>query len=55
MAESGRVRVRDSALMAKGVTVETTKPGTHVVIVGGGFAGSGASDWNEHPERTVTQ
>jgi NADH:ubiquinone reductase (H+-translocating) len=30
-------------LMAEGDTVENTKPGTHVVIVGGGFAGLGCA------------
>jgi NADH dehydrogenase len=29
--------------MAEGDTVETTKPGAHVVIVGGGFAGLGCA------------
>jgi NADH dehydrogenase len=29
--------------MVEGETVETTKPGTHVVIVGGGFAGLGCA------------
>ena len=29
--------------MAEGETVDTTKPRTHVVIVGGGFAGLGCA------------
>jgi NADH:quinone reductase (non-electrogenic) len=33
----------DSMLTAEGETVDTTKPGTHVVIVGGGFAGLGCA------------